>query len=76
MGYIEDGKANGVEIVTGGERLGGELAEGYFLEPTVFTHKEDSLSIVKEEIFGPVVAATPFNRGKSWSAGPIRAVTV
>ncbi len=63
MGYIEDGKANGVEIVTGGERLGGELAEGYFLEPTVFTHKEDSLSIVKEEIFGPVVAATPF---ESW----------
>lgn len=62
-GYIEDGKAAGAELVTGGQRLGGELAKGYFLEPTVFSHQDDSLPLVQEEIFGPVVAATSF---ESW----------
>jgi acyl-CoA reductase-like NAD-dependent aldehyde dehydrogenase len=59
--YVETGKQAGVQVVTGGERLGGELANGYFLQPTIFAHEDDSLEIVQEEIFGPVVAATPFN---------------
>lgn len=59
MGYIDQGR-QGARIVTGGERLGGELSHGYFLAPTVFAHEDDSLSIVQEEIFGPVVAVTPF----------------
>ena len=63
MGIIEDGRTNGAEIITGGERMGGEFAGGYFLEPTIFTHQEDSLPLVQEEIFGPVVAATSF---ESW----------
>jgi aldehyde dehydrogenase (NAD+)/phenylacetaldehyde dehydrogenase len=49
--------------MAGGQRLGGELAQGSFLSPTVFAHQDDSLSIVQEEIFGPVVAVTPFD---SW----------
>jgi aldehyde dehydrogenase (NAD+)/phenylacetaldehyde dehydrogenase len=47
-------------MVFGGERVGGELANGYFLPPTIFTHENDELKLVQEEIFGPVVAVTPF----------------
>ncbi|MDH5506595.1 MAG: aldehyde dehydrogenase family protein [Anaerolineae bacterium] len=61
MGYIADGRNAGAEIVTGGERLSGELGSGYFLSPTIFTHQDDSLKIVQEEIFGPVVAVTAFD---------------
>jgi acyl-CoA reductase-like NAD-dependent aldehyde dehydrogenase len=63
MGHIGSGRAAGAHIVTGGERLGGELASGYFIQPTIFTHQDDSLSLVQEEIFGPVVAVTSF---ESW----------
>lgn len=59
-GFIESGRAQ-AELVTGGTRLGGELANGYFLAPTIFSHEDDSLPLVQEEIFGPVVAATPFD---------------
>jgi acyl-CoA reductase-like NAD-dependent aldehyde dehydrogenase len=61
MGYIDSGRSAGAQILTGGERLGGELANGYFMPPTIFTHQDDSLAIVQEEIFGPVVAATAFD---------------
>jgi len=59
--FIANGRAAGAEIVTGGVRLGGELTSGYFLPPTIFTHQDDGLQIVQEEIFGPVVAATAFD---------------
>jgi acyl-CoA reductase-like NAD-dependent aldehyde dehydrogenase len=62
-GHIESGVAAGARLVNGGERLGGELAAGYFLSPTVFTYEDDSLPLVQEEIFGPVVAVTAFD---SW----------
>ncbi len=61
LGYIASGRSGGAQVVTGGQRLGGELESGYFLSPTIFTHQDDTLSIVQEEIFGPVVAATPFD---------------
>jgi aldehyde dehydrogenase (NAD+) len=38
LGYIDNGRQVGAEIVAGGERLGGELAGGYFVGPTVVTH--------------------------------------
>ncbi len=60
MGYIQSGKQAGAEVVSGGERLGGELGKGYFIAPTIFTHEEDNLPIVQEEIFGPVAAVTAF----------------
>jgi acyl-CoA reductase-like NAD-dependent aldehyde dehydrogenase len=62
MGYIESGRAQ-AELITGGERLGGELAEGYFIQPTIFAHQEDEIPLVKDEIFGPVAAVTAFD---SW----------
>jgi acyl-CoA reductase-like NAD-dependent aldehyde dehydrogenase len=61
MGYIASGRTGGAQIVAGGERLGGELAGGYFLQPTIFTHQDDSLRLVQEEIFGPVAAVTAFD---------------
>lgn len=57
--YIESGKSE-AELIRGGNRLVGELADGYFLEPTIFAHQNDSIKIVKEEIFGPVVAISSF----------------
>ncbi len=63
LGYIEQGRQAGAQVVAGGERLGGELSSGYFLPPTVFTCQDDHAVIMQEEIFGPVVAVTAFD---SW----------
>ncbi|ETA50624.1 aldehyde dehydrogenase family protein [Ponticoccus alexandrii] len=57
-GYLESGVSEGAELVTGGERWGNE---GYFVKPTVFANTTDSMRIMREEIFGPVVCATPFD---------------
>ena len=56
-GYLESGRADGAEVVTGGARLG---EQGYFFEPTVITKTKPDMKIVREEIFGPVVIAEPF----------------
>jgi acyl-CoA reductase-like NAD-dependent aldehyde dehydrogenase len=58
-GYIESGKAGGAELVTGGGRPEGGDG-GYFVEPTLFTATDDSLDIAREEIFGPVLVALPY----------------
>ena len=61
-GYIESGKSLGAEVVTGGERITeGDLADGFFLPPTVFAGVTDDMPIAKEEIFGPVVSVLPFD---------------
>ncbi|MBL8164518.1 MAG: aldehyde dehydrogenase family protein [Anaerolineae bacterium] len=61
LGYIEDGRGSGGETVIGGQRIGGSLSNGYFIEPTIFTQVQDSMKIAREEIFGPVVCAMPFD---------------
>jgi acyl-CoA reductase-like NAD-dependent aldehyde dehydrogenase len=61
MNYIASGRSGGAQLVSGGERLGGELAGGYFLSPTIFTHQDDTLPLIQEEIFGPVAAVTAFD---------------
>jgi aldehyde dehydrogenase (NAD+) len=60
VGYVNAGLDAGARAVTGGARLGGELARGYFLPPTVFTGVSDDMSVAREEIFGPVLAVLPF----------------
>ncbi|MFN8472831.1 MAG: aldehyde dehydrogenase family protein [Anaerolineae bacterium] len=60
QGYISSGVQEGASLHTGGERIA-ELGDGYFLQPTIFTDVHDSMRIVQEEIFGPVVAVTPFD---------------
>jgi aldehyde dehydrogenase (NAD+) len=58
MGYIDEGRREGVEVVAGGNRRD---RPGYFVEPTVLTNVRPDLRLVREEIFGPVVAITPFD---------------
>ncbi|MBW0019743.1 MAG: aldehyde dehydrogenase [Mycobacterium sp.] len=61
LSYIEIGKEEGAKLITGGERaeLGGDLSGGYYMQPTIFTGN-NKMRIFQEEIFGPVVAVTPF----------------
>jgi phenylacetaldehyde dehydrogenase len=59
-GYIAAGQRDGGTLATGGGRPAGlpaECQDGYFLEPTVFTGTDHSMGVVREEIFGPVLAA-------------------
>jgi len=58
-GYIEKGRSEGAELVTGGGD--GEGNGGYFVEPTLFTVTDDNLTIAREEIFGPVLVASPYD---------------
>lgn len=59
MGYIDQGKKDGAEIVSGGYRLD---RKGYFIKPTVVTGVDPATSrLYKEEIFGPVVTILPFD---------------
>jgi len=61
-GYLKIGKDEGARAVAGGDRLlEGELANGYFVPPTVFADVEDSMRIASEEIFGPVASVLPFD---------------
>lgn len=57
-GYIEQGKADGAELVTGGGRPD---RPGYFVEPTVFAGTSNEIGIAQDEIFGPVALVLPFD---------------
>ncbi|MFL6207727.1 MAG: aldehyde dehydrogenase family protein [Pyrinomonadaceae bacterium] len=63
MGYIEVGqREDGATLACGGNRLDkGAHANGYFIEPTVFTNVAPDMRIAQEEIFGPVTAVIPTN---------------
>jgi acyl-CoA reductase-like NAD-dependent aldehyde dehydrogenase len=58
-GYIEKGKSEGAELVTGGDGSA-DGNGGFFVEPTLFTATDDDLTIAREEIFGPVLVALPY----------------
>ena len=58
--YVKIGQDEGATLVTGGARAGGELADGFFYQPTVFTDVTDSMRIAREEIFGPVLSVIPY----------------
>ena len=57
MRYIEVGKQEGATLLTGGSRL---EKDGYYIQPTIFTDVKPDMSIVKEEIFGPVAVVVKF----------------
>ncbi len=61
LSYMDIGRQEGARCLTGGERavLGGDLAEGYYIQPTVFAG-HNRMRIFQEEIFGPVVSVTTF----------------
>ncbi|MBV8207840.1 MAG: aldehyde dehydrogenase family protein [Acidobacteria bacterium] len=60
MAYIEAGKAEGAQLVAGGNRVSLDGGKGCFLEPTIFDGVSNHMKIAQEEIFGPVLAAIPF----------------
>jgi betaine-aldehyde dehydrogenase len=61
LGYIEQGKAEGATLVTGGHRvMANGCDRGAFVAPTIFAACADDMVIVREEIFGPVMAVLPF----------------
>jgi delta 1-pyrroline-5-carboxylate dehydrogenase len=57
MGYIESGKSQGAKVHIGGERHGDV---GYWVRPTIFTDVSPDMTIMREEIFGPVCAVAKF----------------
>jgi len=62
LGHVERGRSEGARLVLGGERLGGEWAGGQYMAPTLFDEVDPSMSIAREEIFGPVLSVIPFDR--------------
>jgi aldehyde dehydrogenase len=61
LSYLDIGRQEGARVLTGGERnvLSGDLAGGYYVQPTIF-EGDNSMRIFQEEIFGPVVSLTSF----------------
>jgi acyl-CoA reductase-like NAD-dependent aldehyde dehydrogenase len=58
-GYVESGRADGGSIVVGGERP--DIDKGYFVNPTLIADCRGDMTVVQEEIFGPVVVVVPFD---------------
>jgi aldehyde dehydrogenase (NAD+) len=61
MGHLDEAARDGARLVTGGRRPA-HLPRGYFVEPTVFADVDPHLRIAREEVFGPVLTLTPFDR--------------
>ncbi len=74
MSYIEAGREQGAELLAGG---GQALADsgGWFVEPTLFGTSSDDLSIAKEEIFGPVLVASPYDTLEEVARAPTTPTT-
>ncbi len=61
-GFLRSGRDEGATVVAGGRRLSeGRFAGGNFVEPTVFAGVSDKMQIARDEIFGPVISALPFD---------------
>jgi aldehyde dehydrogenase (NAD+) len=61
LGYIEAGKKEGAKLVAGGNRVSVDGGKGFFIEPTIFGHVKNDMTIAREEIFGPVLSVLTFD---------------
>ncbi|MXG92024.1 aldehyde dehydrogenase [Nocardioides flavescens] len=59
-GYVDLGRSEGARVLTGGEATDGDGLGGFFYRPTVLVDVHNDMRVVREEIFGPVVAVMPF----------------
>jgi aldehyde dehydrogenase (NAD+) len=60
--YLELGPQEGAKVLSGGQRItDGDLADGYFIAPTLFGDVKDDMRVATEEIFGPVACVLPFD---------------
>ncbi|HLG91904.1 MAG TPA: aldehyde dehydrogenase family protein, partial [Acidimicrobiales bacterium] len=60
MGFIDRAREEGARLVCGGDRPGGDLAQGNFVNPTLFADVDNKMTLAREEVFGPVLAVIPF----------------
>jgi len=60
MSYIEKGTREGAKLVAGGKRAEAGNGKGYFVQPTIFDDVSNTMTIAREEIFGPVLSVIPF----------------
>ncbi len=60
IGYVEAGVKGGYQLVSGGQRLEGDLSDGFFMQPTIFSNVTDEAMIATDEIFGPVLSILRF----------------
>lgn len=61
LGMVERGVSDGGRIVAGGERMGGDHGDGYFLPVTILADVANDSHLARNEVFGPVLAVTPFD---------------
>jgi aldehyde dehydrogenase (NAD+) len=62
QGYVASGLSEGAQVAVGGNRPShGDLARGWYFEPTVMTEATNRMKFMREEIFGPVVGVVPFS---------------
>ncbi len=61
LGVIDRAEADGATLLTGGIRLGGDLADGWFVAPTVFGDVDHDSDLARHEVFGPVQAILRFS---------------
>ncbi len=60
MGMIDRARGSGARLVAGGDRLGGAMADGYYIAPTIFADVPHEAELSQHEVFGPVLAVTKF----------------
>jgi aldehyde dehydrogenase (NAD+) len=61
LDYVSIGQREGAVLAAGGQRLGDELSEGFYIAPAVFAGVDNGMRIAREEIFGPVASVIPFD---------------
>ena len=59
--FFDLARSEGAQVMSGGERLGGDLAKGYFVPPTVLAGMRNDMRTAQEEIFGPVASVIAFD---------------
>jgi acyl-CoA reductase-like NAD-dependent aldehyde dehydrogenase len=59
--YVKLGQSEGARLVLGGERLDGKWSSGHYMAPTIFDEVDPSMTIAREEIFGPVLSVISFD---------------
>ena len=60
LGWVQKGVSEGATVLCGGEKVGGDLASGAFMRPTLLGNVRNDMCVAREEIFGPVACVIPF----------------